>query len=112
MGDVHASFTPAAQPDIIRAAEKDDFYRQARGVSRQALRSSALSSVRPPQVVEERLQDVSRCFLGPRRAVALHDEARAARAALRRVGRSAEAAPRVVRRPRRFHCSRPCCITR
>jgi hypothetical protein len=31
---VHASFTPAAQPDIIRAAEKDDFYRQARGGSR------------------------------------------------------------------------------
>ena len=29
---------------------------------------------------------MSRCFLGPRRAVALHDEARAARARLRRLG--------------------------
>ena len=36
---------------------------------------------------------MSRCFLGPRRAVALHDEARAAFVALRRVGRSAETAP-------------------
>ena len=34
MGDVRATFMPAAQPDIIRAAEKDDFYRQARGVAR------------------------------------------------------------------------------
>ena len=31
--DVRATFMPAAQPDIIRAAEKDEFYRQVRVVA-------------------------------------------------------------------------------
>jgi hypothetical protein len=41
MGDVHATFMPAAQPDIIRAAEKDEFYRQARRGARRSRCASA-----------------------------------------------------------------------
>jgi hypothetical protein len=31
-GAVHASFMAASQPDIIRAAQKDDYYHQARAL--------------------------------------------------------------------------------
>lgn len=42
MGDIHATFVPAAQPDIIRAAEKDEFYRKVRPhCAAQALRPCA-----------------------------------------------------------------------
>jgi hypothetical protein len=48
MGDIHATFVPAAQPDIIRAAEKDEFYRKARPrCAAQALRCGALRRAFP-----------------------------------------------------------------
>jgi len=32
-GAVHASFAPAGQPDLVRAAQKDEFYVQACALS-------------------------------------------------------------------------------
>ncbi len=82
-GSVHASFLPAAQPDIIRAAQKDDYYQRVRARLRARQRSGAgctrnvaeRKALR--QVLQDALQDVSRRWLGARRAIAVHDEARA-----------------------------------
>ena len=41
-------------------------------------------------MVEDRLQDVSRSFLGPRRAIAVHDEVRLSRCCVSLAGWSAE----------------------
>ena len=35
-GPVHASFPPAGQPDLVRAAQKDEFYAQAGSPARVA----------------------------------------------------------------------------
>ena len=50
-----ASFLPAAQPDLIRASQKDDYY---------------------VQVLRDSLLALAQRVLGPRRALVLDEEAR------------------------------------
>lgn len=54
-GAVHASFLPAGQPDMVRAARKDEFF---------------------VQTLREQLLSLAQRLLGPRRALGMEEEVR------------------------------------